>query len=119
MLSAVTSAAARTVWEQVWDYLSLTKHLRTNKNQSRLCLSYLQPAYESVCSVRARLVLDGVIKVQKKNGGRHQILAALPPSGPGNVWDWQLYTALLLPVTQMVPDLAYQMTIRFSERSEW
>lgn len=115
MLSAVTSAAAHTVWEQVWDYLSLTKHLKTNKNQSRPHLSNFQPAYECVCVPHPGWCGQD----PEKNGGRHQVLAALHPSSPGDVWDWQFYMALLLLVTQMVPDAVYQMAVRFSGRSEW
>lgn len=87
MLSAVTSAAARAVWEQVWDYLSLTKHLKTNKNQSRLCLSYFQPVFACVCvCLCVCMPLPGWCDQDSEmNGGKLQVLAALHPSSPGDV----------------------------------
>lgn len=87
MLSAVTSAAARAVWEQVWDYLSLTKHLKTNKNQSRLCLLYFQPVFACVCvCLCVCMPLPGWCdQDSEKNGGKLQVLAALHPSSPGDV----------------------------------
>ena len=87
MLSAVTSAAARAVWEQVWDYLSLTKHLKTNKNQSRLCLLYFQPVFACVCvCLCVCMPLPGWCDQDSEmNGGKLQVLAALHPSSPGDV----------------------------------